>query len=429
MPTITIPYGSKNFSFSIPEANYVETVSPRSVQPFSDEDAAIEAALDNPIGSARLEEIAKPEDRVAIVVDDYTRPTPVARILPHLLDRLHDVGIPEDQVAIVFALGTHRAMTAEEIAAKLGSGPASNYRVVNTSVHGDGDYAYFGTSAMGIPIWLLEEVAKVDLRVGIGSIVPHCDVGYSGGGKILLPGVCAAQTVALNHIKGLDFRGRNLLGAPTTIICQDIEDAISRIGLHFIVNAITTAEGPIYALVCGDYTKAHRAGIPFARDVYGVPTRQRVDITICSAYPGDVDFIQVSKAIWSGDKMTRPGGDLVVVTPCTEGVGPYTALPSLMAQDRHLLEQRIRSGEIEADMMGVMAALAVRINRIGERLRIRMVTEGLSPAVAREMGLLLYTSVEDALSDALSRQGQEATISVMTHGGYTFPMVVGEEEL
>jgi nickel-dependent lactate racemase len=254
-------------------------------------------------------------------------------------------------------------------------------------------------------------------------------VGYAGGGKILLPGVCAAQTVAANHIKGIDFQGRNLLGASTTIIRKDIEDAVRRVGLHFIVNAITTSDGQLYALVCGDYIKAYRAGIPYARDVYGVPTRQRADITISSAYPADVDFIQVSKSVWSGDKMTRPGGDLIIVTPCTEGVGPYTSLPSLMAQDRHDLERRIRSGKIGADVTGVTAALAVRLNRIGERVRICMVTDGLSPEVAGEMGYRHYDSVEAALSDALSRQGPEATVSAMTHGGYTYPMVSGEEQL
>ena len=434
MAVVTIPYGLKRIDVSVPDANYVETVSPRSKQPTEDEVVAVETALDRPIGSARLEEIARPEHRVAIVVDDYTRPTPVARILPSVLERLHHAGIPEDKITIVFALGTHRAMTDDEVIAKIGCGPAGRYRVVNSSVHDDADYAFVGASAMGIPVWMLEAVVSANLRVGIGSIVPHCDVGYSGGGKILLPGVCSAQTVAVNHTKGLDFRGQNLLGALTTIIREDIEEVVSRIGLHFIANAITTGVGAtgrsplLHALVCGDYIRAHRAGIPFAQDVYGVPTRQRVDITICSSHPGDVDFIQVAKSIWSGDKMTLPGGDLIVVTPCIEGIGPYVTLPSLMAQDRHVLERRIRNGEIEADTTGVMAALAVRLNRIGERVRISMVTEGLPPSVAKEMGIPLYASVEHALSDALLRQGAEASVSVMTHGGYTFPMVAGESQ-
>ena len=429
MPTVTIPYGSKEISVSIPDVNYLETISPHTVQLSHDEDALIKVALDHPIGSTRLEKIAKPGNKIAIVVDDYTRPTPASRILPHLLDRLHQAGIRKDQITIVFALGTHRAMTQEEIFAKTGSEPAREYRLVNASVHEVSDYVSIGVSNLGIPIWMLKEVVSADIRVGVGSIVPHCDVGYAGGGKILLPGVCAAGTVAANHIRGIDFQGCNLLGASTTIIREDIEDAVARVGLHFIVNAITTSEGQLYALVCGDYIKAHRAGIPYARDVYGVPARQRADITMCSAYPADVDFIQVCKSVWSGDKMTQPGGDLIIVSPCTEGVGPYTRLPSLMAQDRHDLERHIRSGQVGADVTGVMAALAVRLNRIGERVRICMVTDGLSPVTARQMGYRHFGSVEAALSDALSRQGPEATVSVMTHGGYTYPIVSGEEQL
>ena len=429
MPVLSIPYGRDKITFYVPDANYMDAVSPRMVDPQAEEEAIIKTALDHPIGTAPVEQIINPADKIAIVVDDYTRPTPASRILPPVLERLHAAGVQDVQITIVFALGTHRAMTREEIIAKIGEEPAYRYRVVNTSVHENGKYVYKGVSNLGIPIWILEEVDTADVRIGIGSIVPHCDVGYAGGGKILLPGVCAAETVSANHIKGIDFQGRNLLGASTTLIRDDIEDVVRRIGLQFVINAITTSDGRLYALVCGDYVKAHRAGVHFARDVYGVPTSRRADITICSAYPADVDFIQVCKSVWSGDKMTRPGGDLVIVSPCTEGVGPYRGLPSLMAQDWRSLERRIRNGEIPPDVIGVMAALAVRLNRIGERICISMVTEGLSPDMTEEMGYAHYESVEAALSDALSRQGPRASVSVMTHGGYTYPMVTGEEQL
>jgi nickel-dependent lactate racemase len=98
--------------------------------------------------------------------------------------------------------------------------------------------------------------------------------------------------------------------------------------LDFIVNAVTNDRGQIYAIHCGDFIQAHRAGLPYARQRYEVPVGQQADITICSAYPGDADFIQVTKAIWAGDKMTCPGGDLILVTPCTEGFGPYRNMPS-----------------------------------------------------------------------------------------------------
>jgi nickel-dependent lactate racemase len=427
MPHLRAPYGHDELCFFVPDANFLEIISPRAPQVPTDEESLIQGALAQPIGTPDLAELVSPADRVAILVDDYTRPTPTRRLLPHILSRLHGVGVWDDHITIVFALGTHRAMTRAEVEAKIGEEPAARYRVVNTSVYEHGRYVYKGLSKLGIPIWILEEVDATDVRIGLGSIVPHCDVGYAGGGKILLPGVCAAETVSGNHIKGIDFQGRNLLGASTTPIRDDIEDVVGRVGLQFVVNAITTADGRLYAAVCGDYIQAHRVGVGFARAVYGVPARRRADIAVCSAYPADVDFIQVSKSIWSGDKLTRPGGDLIIVSPCTEGVGPYHQLPALMAQDRHSLEQRIRSGEIAADITGVTAALAVRLNRIGERIRIHLVTGGLSAGVAREMGYIHHASIDTALSDALACQGDSAGVSVMTHGGYTYPMVAGEE--
>ncbi len=428
MPEICLPYGSKTIRANIPDTNYVETVVPRTIETNGDEDAIIRASLDNPIGSARLEEMARGRNRVAIVVDDYTRPTPVSQILPHVLDRLRRAGISEDRISIVFALGTHRPMTQEEIEAKIGVGPARSCRIVNKSVHTNPSYTHVCDTDMGVPVWILDDVIEADLRIGIGSIVPHCDVGYSGGAKILLPGVCSAETVSANHMKGLDFFGKNMLGEPTTLIRKDIEGAVGYTGLHFILNTVTTQHGRLHALVCGDFIEAHRAGVAFSRDVYGVPIRRRADISICASHPGDVDFIQVCKTYWSGDKMTRPGGDLIIVTPCTEGVGPYAELPSLMAEDRHDLERRIRGGKIHCGTAGVMASLAVRLNRISERIRVSMVTEGLPSDDADQMGLTIFPTVEEALADALSRQGERASISAMTHGGYTFPMVSSEQD-
>jgi nickel-dependent lactate racemase len=426
MPTITVLYGANKISVQVPDANYVETLKPRPVPALKDQTAAINSALDHPIGSSSIEELARGAKSVAVVVDDYTRPTPVASVLPWVLERLRSADVSRDQIVIVFALGTHRAMTEEEIGAKVGNEIASTYRLVNVSVHQTPKYQYLGTSDLGIEIRLLDEVANADLRVGIGSIVPHCDVGYSAGGKILLPGVCAAETVAMNHIRGLDFQGKNYLGAETTIIREDIEDVVSRTGPLFIVNCITTSSGHLYGIVAGDSVKAHRAGVSLARDVYGVPSGKRVNITVASAYPGDVDFIQVSKTIWSGDKMTQPGGDLIIVTPCVEGVGPYTLLPSLMAEDHREVAARITRGEIGATVEGVTAALAVRINRMKERVRISIVSQGLGHAEAQAMGFTPYDTAEQALSDALSRHGAGASVSLLTHGGQIYPIVTGE---
>lgn len=428
MPKIQIPYGSKQITCSVPDTNFVESVSPLVVQPAVDENSLIEAALANPFGSARLEEIARDKKRVAIVVDDATRSTPAKRILPYLLFRLLAAGVRKENIKIVFALGTHRKMTEGEIVAKIGRDLAEIYTLVNAPVHEDPPYVYMGDTARGVPVWVLEEVAKADLRIGVGSIVPHCDVGYSGGAKILLPGVCSAQTVARNHIMGLDFEGRNYLGAATTPIREDIESAVARIGLDFVVNAVMTEAGQIFTLVCGDFIQAHRAGVPFAQQIYGVPVRQRVNVTVCSSYPGDSDFIQVTKAIWAGDKMTCPGGDLIIVTPCTEGVGPYSQMPSLMAQDHRQLAQQIRNGKILANFEGVTAALAVRVNRLGERVQLRLVTEGILSEMAQQMGIPRYSTVEEALDAAFARQGPFAKVSVMTHGCFTYPLVPGERD-
>ena len=427
MIRLALPYGlDRTVSLEIPARNYVETVTPKGFQSSQDDAVLIEKTLDNPVGTDGVASLVTGKHKVAILVDDYARPTPAAKILPVLLQRLLNAGISGDRVSIIFALGTHRRMSQAEIEKKIGKDIAEEYRIVNRSVHEDTAYTYLGESGLGIPIHVMEEVFEADFRIGIGSIVPHCDVGYSGGAKIVLPGVCSAETVSANHMLGLLFNGKNMLGAPTTLIREDIEDVVGRIGLDVVINAITDQEGKLYALVCGDFIKAHREGVKSARDVYEIPIQKRADIAICSTCPGDVDFVQVCKTYWSGDKMVKPGGDLIIVTPCTEGVGPYRQLPDLMGRSSDEIEKAIVSGEL-AGTDGVMGSLAIRLNRIAERINVSMVTGGLSLGQAQQMGLPLYASASEALSNALDRQGRQASVAAMTHGGSTYPCAIDNE--
>lgn len=420
MKKIIIPYGNEFKEFNIPTKNYIETITPNRVQSPQNELDIIKSSINNPIGTKKLNELILKGRKVAIIVDDYTRPTPVYKIIPVLLEILYSAGVNAKDITIIFALGTHRRMTVQEIEQKIGKNISKQYKVINKSVYDHPDYSYVGISKLGVNINVLKEVMDSEVRIGIGSIVPHCDVGFSGGGKIIIPGVGSHETVAQNHIKGLLLEGKNYLGEQSTVIREDIEDIVSRIGLDFIINTVTTLDNKIHSVFSGDYILAQREGIEKAKQVYGVLFKEKVDVAICSSYPGDMDFIQLTKTIWSGEKLLKKGGSLILVTPCYEAMGPYEIIATYMKDDQSNLEMLLNANKVES---GLMASLAIRIKRFEQRIKIKVVTEGAFLDYAKEMGYETFNKVEDAINLCLEEHGESATISVLTHGGYTLPIL------
>ncbi len=422
---ISLPYGSERIGFRLPVENFGELLEPQAVPSLGDLPDLLTRSLDQPIGAPRLEELVSPTDEVAIICDDITRPTPAHRILPQVVERLLAAGIGRNQIKIVIALGTHRPMTEGEIEAKIGAEMSLEFEVIHSSVADVEAYAPLGLSPRGVTIEVLRAVADAHVKVGIGDLVPHADAGWGGGAKIVLPGVCSARTVAENHLLAAEFGG-NLLGAVTTPLRDDMETTVERIGLDFIINTVLLPSGECYAILAGHYREAHRAGIPLAKKIYGVPYSRPADIVVSSSYPYDIDFWQGSKGLWAGDRLARPGGSLILVAPCLEGLGPHGRhYASYIGADAKGLLRALREGSVEDK---TSAAGAVGIHLMKEHLDISMVTHGLSPSRVEAMGFRCYDNLQEAVEERLAFYGREARVSVITHGGYLCPLRGGEEE-
>jgi len=163
------------------------------------EEEIIEAGLDNPVGTPDLAEMVSPGQRVLIIVDDNTRTTPAERILPYLLTRLNTAGISDANIKFLVGLGTHRAMSAKELEQKLGKEVYQRYSVYNHDWEKSDDLLNIGKTTSGIDIWINRHLTEADFIIGLGHIVPHRVAGYSGGGKIIQPGLCGPATTAQTH--------------------------------------------------------------------------------------------------------------------------------------------------------------------------------------------------------------------------------------
>lgn len=420
MARISMPFGTAALDIQIADEALGQVVSPLDAAPLPNLDSAIEDALANPIGTPTLEEIVRAGDHVAIVIDDITRETPTALILPHVLTRLERARVARENIRIVIALGTHRVMTAEEVRVKVGDAIAREYEIVNVSCWDETQMVYRGVSANGIPASLLRVVAEADVRIGIGSILPHTDAGFGGGAKIILPGVCSGKTVDAFHARCAAIT-TNQLGIVESVIRHDLEDFVAdRVGLDFIFNVILTRDAQVYRCVAGHFIHAHRAGVKHAQEVYGVRVPKQYPLVIANAHPFEIDLWQSSKALWAGEPVVQDGGTLVLVSPCHEGVGVHSHFADYMGRDPDTLQAELDDGRA-ADPNA--CAGGIQIGRMKKRIRFGVVSPGLSRRDTTRMDFAYYDSVEDAIRLNRYDSRDAGEVALLTHGGFTIPLV------
>ncbi len=405
-------------------------ITPQPAAPSGRAGDLIAAALRHPTGTPPLRNLARAGQRIAILIDDCTRKTPTAQILPPVLAELKAAGIPQHDITIVVALGTHRPLTQDELAAKLGAAAHTGCTVVNQPCTDAAGFVEVGqmNSRQGgvelppIPAQINRHVLGADLRISIGMITPHLDAGFSGGAKMVLPGVCSRATVDAFHLASA-FVPANQLGDPNAPLRLLLEEFVARHApLHFIVNVVLGLDGSLYACTAGDPIAAHRRGVEAARRVYGVRVPRRYPVVIANCAPYDQDLWQSIKGAWAGDLVTADGGALILLTATPEGNSSYGLVPYYAGIDPDLLREDILSGRV-ADAM--QAATGVMWGSLRRRVRLMLAAAGLTGEDAAAMRAEYFADVEAAMTAALSRlppAEREGAVAVIPQAGVVLPI-------
>ena len=272
------------------------------------------AAVQNPIGSPRLNELAKGKKEVVILFDDLPKPTPAKVIVPFVLEELHAGGITDEHIRFLCAPASHRPLMYPEFAAKLGAEIVARYPVYNHNIYEH--HVYIGTTSRGTPVHVNKEFASCDLRVAIGGIIPHPSAGYGGGGKIVIPGVSSIDTIESHHKHFIDAarveRGR----VHDNDFRLDIEEAARLAGLDFKVDAVINNRREVVGLFAGDFVEEHRAGVELAQQVYPTEVAQGADVVVSNTYPDESQFV---RSTWCVPLSLNEGGDVVMVIQSHEG--------------------------------------------------------------------------------------------------------------
>jgi nickel-dependent lactate racemase len=338
MRTVQFAFGKSGITVSLPDGFAYMMVENRSAQPLSDVQAGLDQALDYPIGGSSLLEIAAGKKTAAISVCDITRPVPNSITLPPLLSRLHEAGIPTDGISILIATGLHRAATEAEIRTIVGVDVASRYRVLNHDAKRLVEHRWLGSTANGTPVYVDERFMRADLHITLGFIEQHLMLGFSGGRKLIAPGVAAQETIKVIHSPRF-MREPNATEGHTTdnpLHAELLE--IARMARHdFMLDVTLTKEREISGVFAGEPEEAHAAGVQFLKDTSLEDVSFAADLVITSAagYPLDLTFYQLIKGITAAQHIAKARGRILVIGECAEGIGSSEFAHKLRAYTGH----------------------------------------------------------------------------------------------
>jgi nickel-dependent lactate racemase len=415
----TFAFGNSGIELPVPDNFDCAVIESRTVKAIPDANAALEYVLDHPLASPPIGDLAKGKKSAAIVVCDITRPAPNSITLPPLLDRLHRSGISRDGITILIATGLHRAATPAEVDQIVGPETARSYRVISNDARASGQHRHLGSSSRGTPIHIHNQFVDADLHITLGFIEPHLMAGYSGGRKLVVPGVAAEPTIKAIHSPRFM---REPLATEGSIEGNPLHSElleIARIARHdFILDVTLTRDRRISGVFAGNPVAAHAAGVRFVQESCLEHIDNPADLVITSSagFPLDLTFYQSVKAVTAAQHLIKKGGRILVIAECSEGVGSSefaTALKEIQSFEAYLGE--IANSPVQVDQWQV------------EKLALAALRSELffyAPGVqAEDLGILkdrYFPTLKEAFIAATAGLSPRARILLIPEGPYTF---------
>ncbi len=385
----------------------------------------------NPINSVSLDKLVKNKRSIVLIADDLTRPTKQKILLPTLLDELNRYGIQDAMVKLVIALGTHRKMTKTEIIERFGESLVKRIEIINHDCKEE-NCVKLGFTEKGTPIQVNPLVYNSDLKIGIGSIMPHPIAGWTGGGKMIQPGVCSEITTNHTHYIGGKYNNYlNLSGNADNFVREEIESIADKVGLDFIINTVNDVNGDIIKIFAGNFISAHRLGVKFAEKIHRPLINEKADIIITNAYPIETDYWQGFKALVFSHFALNDGGIIIFLIDAPEGVAGsapkhQNILLNWANKEPEEILSNINNGIIKDKNCGGMCISHARLLK---RAKVFCISEGISDNEKRKLGFSPFSSLARAIEQAFKEKGRDSKVGIIPFGGETMVRVKKEKNL
>ena len=419
---IELAFGKTGLEAELPDGLRYQFLEARSAVAIADGVAALEAAMDSPIGVEPLARLARGKKTAAISVCDITRPAPNRLVLPPLLARLEQGGITRENVIVLIATGLHRPATEDEIREIVGPDLYGKIRVANHHAKILSEHRFLGDTSTGTPVHIDERFMAADLHITLGFIEPHLMLGFSGGRKLVAPGLAAQETIKVLHSPKFMRDRRAVEGSVEDNPLHRELIEISRMARHdFLVDVSLTRDRKIAQVFAGQPEQAHRQGMAFVGKVMLERIEESVDavITTSAGYPLDLTFYQTVKGITAASHIVKPGGRILVVSACTEGAGApefcemLERFPTPQAFLDHVAENPVVVDQWQLEKL----ALVCRDKELLFHV------PGLEPRFLNKLWGRTFSDVNEAVAATLRGLDADARIAVIPEGPYVLARV------
>jgi lactate racemase len=421
---VRLDYGKTGLMVELPEQNVKAVLGLKHAARIENTEAAISDALNNPIGTQPLAELAQNRKSACVVICDITRPVPNTLLLPPILATIEAAGVPKESISILIATGTHRPNLGEELIELVGSQIAAEYRIVNHYCKEEASHTDLGVSPRGVPVKLDTEYVNADLKITVGLIEPHFMAGYSGGRKLIMPGIASFETVSHWHCprfleSPLATNGQ-IRGNP---VHEESFAIASLVRPDMIVDVTLDEANQITGVFAGDLKDAWLAGTEFAglHVVAELKAPADIVVTTCAGSPLDATFYQAVKGMVGAMPAVKPGGEIIIASECREGLGSKEFSDALLEITD--LEEFVKY----ISQPGVFVPEEWEIEELAKVARhasITCITGGIPADTLAKCFVKPAESVEAAVADALKKYGPKASIVVIPRGPYVIPKVI-----
>jgi nickel-dependent lactate racemase len=411
-----IPYGKTEVCARIPTRNFLGCIEPKEKEGVADPKAEIERALSEPIGTQRLSELVKEDDKVAIVVDDATRATPSHIMIIPILEELSKAGVKDEDVTVIFGCGSHRPVTIQEEEKLIGKDAQERVRTISHDYMAE-DQVYLGETSNGTKVNVNKAFAEADVKILAGDINLHYYAGYGGGRKGVLPAVSSAETIQQNHALLVHPKATTgvLEGNP---VHEDMMEAARLAKVDFILNIVINSKKELVKAFAGDLEQAFLEGTKLVDEMFKVPIDQRANIVVVSAggQPHDINLYQATKAIHNALGAVKRRGVIILAAECPEGHG-NEAFADWMEKftDLKRLEKEIKKHFV------LGGHKAYYINKALQKATIILLSVMPDYYAVNIFKMRTASAMNDALRDAFEVAGKNAKVYVMPNGNDTLP--------
>ncbi len=420
---VRLEYGRTGLDVELPDERVVGTLNYQQAAPLDDPEFAVRQTLLQPTQSAPLAELARGRRSACVLICDITRPVPNALILRPVLDTLEASGIPREKITILIATGLHRPNEGRELVEVVGSYVAENYRVENHHGRNRQEHTYLGESPRGLPIWIDKRYVAADLKIATGLIEPHFMAGFSGGRKLICPGVAGIETIRPWHSpRFLEHPKADIGMLDGNPVHEENTWVAKRTGCDFIVNVVIDDRRRALKFVAGDMEAAFLEGVDFVRNVVTDTIAEPVDVVVTSSagYPLDTTYYQSIKGLVAALPIVKPGGTIVIAAGLSQGIGSPEFERGLRENpDLNAFLERISSGDYFFMDQWQLEELV----KVVRKAKITYVTDGLPPEAFSELHAKHAPTVEQAVADAIKEHGHRTTIAVIPKGPYVVAQV------